>query len=240
VDNSEYTEYKADYGKTIICAYARIDGWSVGIVANQREVIRSAKGEMQLGGVIYSDSADKAARFIMNCNQKNIPLVFLVDVTGFMVGSKSEHGGIIKDGAKMVNAMANSVVPKFTIVVGNSYGAGNYAMCGKAYDPRLIVAWPTAEIAVMGGAAAAKVLLQIEVASLKAKGEEITPEREAELFNSIKDKYDKQISPYYAASRIWVDAIIDPKETRKVVSMGIEMANHKKAEKQYNVGVIQV
>jgi len=240
VDNSEYTEYKADYGKTIICAYARIDGWSVGIVANQREVIRSAKGEMQLGGVIYSDSADKAARFIMNCNQKNIPLVFLVDVTGFMVGSKSEHGGIIKDGAKMVNAMANSVVPKFTIVVGNSYGAGNYAMCGKAYDPRLIVAWPTAEIAVMGGASAAKVLLQIEVASLKAKGEEITPEREAELFNTIKDKYDKQISPYYAASRIWVDAIIDPKETRKVVSMGIEMANHKKAEKQYNVGVIQV
>lgn len=240
VDNSEYTEYKADYGKTIICAYARIDGWSVGIVANQREVIRSAKGEMQLGGVIYSDSADKAARFIMNCNQKNIPLVFLVDVTGFMVGSKSEHGGIIKDGAKMVNAMANSVVPKFTIVVGNSYGAGNYAMCGKAYDPRLIVAWPTAEIAVMGGASAAKVLLQIEVASLKAKGEEITPEREAELFNTIKDKYDKQISPYYAASRIWVDAIIDPIETRKVVSMGIEMANHKKAEKQYNVGVIQV
>ncbi|MCO5261020.1 MAG: acyl-CoA carboxylase subunit beta [Crocinitomicaceae bacterium] len=240
VDDSDYTEYKADYGKTIVCCYARIDGWSVGIVANQREVIRTAKGEMQLGGVIYSDSADKAARFIMNCNQKNIPLVFLQDVTGFMVGSKSEHGGIIKDGAKMVNAMANSVVPKFTVVVGNSYGAGNYAMCGKAYDPRLIVAWPTAELAVMGGASAAKVLLQIEVASMKAKGEEITPEREAELFNTIKSRYDKQISPYYAASRIWVDAIIDPKETRKVISMGIEMANHKKAEKQYNVGVIQV
>lgn len=240
VDNSEYTEYKADYGKTIFCGYARIDGWSIGIVANQREVIKNAKGEMQLGGVIYSDSADKASRFIMNCNQKNIPLVFLQDVTGFMVGSKSEHGGIIKDGAKMVNAMANSVVPKFTVVVGNSYGAGNYAMCGKAYDPRLIVAWPTAEIAVMGGAAAAKVLLQIEVATLKNKGEEITPEREKELFDTIKNRYDKQISPYYAASRIWVDAIIDPIETRKVISMGIEMANHKKAEKQYNVGVIQV
>lgn len=239
VDNSEYTEYKSDYGKSIVCAYARIDGWSVGIVANQREIIKSAKGEMQFGGVIYSDSADKAARFIMNCNQKNIPLVFLQDVTGFMVGSKSEHGGIIKDGAKMVNAMANSVVPKFTIVMGNSYGAGNYAMCGKAYDPRLIVAWPTAEIAVMGGAAAAKVLLQIEVATLKGRGEEITPEREKELFDTIKNRYDKQTSPYYAASRLWVDAIIDPKETRKVISMGIQMANHKKAEKPYNVGVIQ-
>lgn len=239
VDNSEYTEYKSDYGKSIVCTYARIDGWSVGIVANQREIIKTAKGEMQFGGVIYSDSADKAARFIMNCNQKNIPLVFLQDVTGFMVGSKSEHGGIIKDGAKMVNAMANSVVPKFTIVTGNSYGAGNYAMCGKAYDPRLIVAWPTAEIAVMGGAAAAKVLLQIEVATLKGKGEEITPEREKELFDTIKNRYDKQISPYYAASRLWVDAIIDPVETRKVISMGIEMANHKKAEKPYNVGVIQ-
>jgi len=239
VDNSEYTEYKEDYGKSIVCAYARVDGWAVGIVANQREIIKNAKGEMQFGGVIYSDSADKAARFIMNCNQKNIPLVFLQDVTGFMVGSKSEHGGIIKDGAKMVNAMANSVVPKFTIVMGNSYGAGNYAMCGKAYDPRLIVAWPTAEIAVMGGAAAAKVLLQIEVATLKGRGEEITPEREKELFDTIKSKYDKQISPYYAASRLWVDAIIDPAETRKVISMGIEMANHKKAEKPYNVGVIQ-
>ena len=239
VDDSDFTEYKPAYGKSIICAYARVDGWSVGIVANQREVVKSAKGEMQFGGVIYSDSADKAARFIMNCNQKNIPLVFLQDVTGFMVGSKSEHGGIIKDGAKMVNAQANSVVPKFTIVIGNSYGAGNYAMCGKAYDPRLIVGWPTAEIAVMGGAAAAKVLLQIEVATLKAKGEEITPEREKELFDTIKNRYDTQISPYYAASRLWIDAIIDPIETRKVISMGIEMANHKKAEKAYNVGVIQ-
>jgi 3-methylcrotonyl-CoA carboxylase beta subunit len=239
VDDSEFTEYKEAYGKSIVCAYARIDGWSVGIVANQREIIKNAKGEMQFGGVIYSDSADKAARFIMNCNQKNIPLVFLQDVTGFMVGSKSEHGGIIKDGAKLVNAMANSVVPKFTIVVGNSYGAGNYAMCGKAYDPRLIVGWPTAEIAVMSGASAAKVLLQIEVASLKAKGEEITPEREKELFNTIKNRYDEQISPYYAASRLWIDAIIDPAKTREVISVGIEMANHKKAEKPYNVGVIQ-
>lgn len=239
VDDSKFTEYKANYGKSIVCAYARIDGWSVGIVANQRDIVKNAKGEMQFGGVIYSDSADKAARFIMNCNQKNIPLVFLQDVTGFMVGSRSEHGGIIKDGAKMVNAMANSVVPKFTIVTGNSYGAGNYAMCGKAYDPRLIVGWPTAEIAVMGGASAAKVLLQIEVASMKAKGEEITPEREKELFDTIKSRYDKQISPYYAASRLWIDAIIDPLETRKVISMGIEMANHKKAEKRYNVGVIQ-
>jgi 3-methylcrotonyl-CoA carboxylase beta subunit len=239
VDDSEITEYKADYGKSIVCAFARIDGWALGIVANQREVVKNGKGEMQFGGVIYSDSADKAARFIMNCNQKNIPLVFLQDVTGFMVGSKSEHAGIIKDGAKLVNAMANSVVPKFTIVVGNSYGAGNYAMCGKAYDPRLIVGWPTAEIAVMSGAAAAKVLLQIEVASLKSKGEEITPEREKELFNQIKNRYDEQTSPYYAASRLWIDAIINPAETRKVISVGIEMANHKKAEKQYNVGVFQ-
>jgi len=240
VDDSKFTEYKKEYGQSIVCAYARIDGWSVGIVANQREIVKNAKGEMQFGGVIYSDSADKSARFIMNCNQKNIPLVFLQDVTGFMVGSKSEHGGIIKDGAKMVGAMANSVVPKFTIIMGNSYGAGNYAMCGKAYDPRLIVAWPTAELAVMSGSAAAKVLLQIEVASLKAKGEEITPEREKELFDSIKNRYDEQTSPYYAASRIWTDAIIDPVETRNVISMGIEMANHKKAEKAYNVGVIQV
>ena len=239
VDDSELTEYKADYGKSIICTYARIDGWSVGIVANQREIIKNAKGETQFGGVIYSDSADKAARFIMNCNQKNIPLVFFQDVTGFMVGSKSEHGGIIKDGAKMVNAMANSVVPKFTVVVGNSYGAGNYAMCGKAYDPRLIVAWPTAEIAVMSGASASKVLMQIEVASLKAKGEVITPEREKELSETIKNRYDEQVSPLYAASRLWVDAIIDPAHTRKVLSLGIQMANHKKAEKPYNVGVIQ-
>ena len=239
VDDSEFTEYKADYGKSIVCGYARIDGWAVGIVANQREIIKNAKGEMQFGGVIYSDSADKSARFIMNCNQKNIPLVFLQDVTGFMVGSKSEHGGIIKDGAKMVNAMANSVVPKFTVVVGNSYGAGNYAMCGKAYDTRLMVAWPTAEIAVMSGAAAAKVLLQIEVASLKSKGEVITPEREKELFDTIKNRYDEQISPYYAASRIWVDAIIDPAHTRNVLSIGIQMASHKLADKPYNVGVIQ-
>ncbi|MFM7663472.1 MAG: acyl-CoA carboxylase subunit beta, partial [Bacteroidota bacterium] len=239
VDGSEFTEYKEGYGKSILCTYARIDGWSVGIVANNREIAKSAKGEMQMGGVIYSDSADKAARFIMNCNQKGIPLVFLQDVTGFMVGSKSEHGGIIKDGAKLVNAMSNSVVPKFTVVLGNSYGAGNYAMCGKAYDPRLIVAWPTAEIAVMSGAAAAKTLLQIEVATLKARGEEITEARENELFNRIKSRYDEQISPYYAASRLWVDAIIDPTETRKVLSLGISMANHAKPTKRYNVGAIQ-
>lgn len=240
VDDSEFTEYKADYGKTMVTAYARIDGWSVGIVANQREIVKNGKKEMQMGGVIYNDSADKATRFIMNCNQKNIPLVFLTDVTGFMVGSKSEHSGIIKDGAKLVNAMSNSVVPKFNIVMGNSYGAGNYAMCGRAYDPRLMVAWPTAEIAVMSGAAAAKTLLQIEVASLKSKGEEITEEREKELLDTIKSRYDEQISPYYAASRLWVDAIISPVETRKVISMGIEMANHKKADKRYNVGIIQV
>ena len=239
VDDSKIIEYKASYGKTIICAYARIDGWSVGIVANQREIVKTAKGQMRFGGVIYSDSADKAARFIMNCNQKKIPLVFLQDVTGFMVGSKSEHNGIIKDGAKMVNAMSNSVVPKFTVVVGNSYGAGNYAMCGKAYDPRLIVAWPSAEIAVMGGGAAAKVLLQIEVASLKSKGEKITKEQENQLYNSIKSKYDKQVSPYYASARLWVDAIIDPAETRKVISLGIEMANHNSSNEKYNVGVIQ-
>jgi acetyl-CoA carboxylase carboxyltransferase component len=239
VDEGSITEYKGDYGKTIVCAYARIDGWSVGIVANQRELSKNAKGEMQFGGVIYNDSADKAARFIMNCNQKNIPLVFFQDVSGFMVGSKSEHAGIIKDGAKMVNAMANSVVPKFTVVIGNSYGAGNYAMCGKAYDPRLIVGWPTAEVAVMSGAAAAKTLLQIEVASLKARGETITPEREKELFDTIKARYDEQISPYYAASRLWLDAIIDPAKTREFLSIGIAMASHKKAEKPYNVGVIQ-
>tara|TARA_Y100001978_G_C23695933_1_gene437553 strand:+ start:954 stop:2597 length:1644 start_codon:yes stop_codon:yes gene_type:complete len=239
LDNSQYTEYKAGFGKTIITAYGRIDGWSVGIVMNNREIVKNAKGEMQFGGVIYSESADKAARFIMNCNQKKIPLVFIHDVTGFMVGSKSEHGGIIKDGAKMVNAMANSTVPKFSIVIGNSYGAGNYAMCGKAYDPRLIVGWPTAEIAVMSGAAAAKTLLQIEVSSLKAKGEKITEKKEKELFDKIKNKYDLQISPYYAASRLWIDAIIDPVETRKVISMGIEMANHKKEIERYNVGAIQ-
>jgi len=239
VDNSEFTEYKSDYGKSIVCAYARIEGWSVGIIANQREVVKNAKGEMQFGGVIYTDSADKAARFIMVCNQKNIPLVFLQDVSGFMVGSKSEHAGIIKDGAKMVNAMANSVVPKFTVVMGNSYGAGNYAMCGKAYDPRLIVSWPTAELAVMSGASAAKTLLQIEVASLKAKGEEVDDAKQKELFDKIKSRYDKQISPYYSAARLWVDAIIDPLQTRKVISMGIEMANHHKADQRYNVGAIQ-
>jgi len=239
VDQSEFEEYKEKFGQSIICGHARIDGWAVGIVANERQVVKSKKGEMKFGGVIYSDSADKAARFIMNCNQKKIPLVFLQDVTGFMVGSRSEHGGIIKDGAKMVNAMANSVVPKFTIITGNSFGAGNYAMCGKAYDPRLIVAWPTAQIAVMGGAQAAKVLLQIEKASLKAKGEEISPEKETEMLKTITDRYNKQMSPYYAASRLWVDAIIDPLETRKVISMGIEMANHAPIKEAYNVGVLQ-
>ncbi|HLV71058.1 MAG TPA: carboxyl transferase domain-containing protein [Xanthomarina sp.] len=240
VDNSEFDEYKAGYGKTIITAYARIDGWAVGIVANQRKLVKTKQGEMQFGGVIYNDSADKATRFIANCNQKKIPLVFLQDVTGFMVGSKSEHGGIIKDGAKMVNAVSNSVVPKFTVIIGNSYGAGNYAMCGKAYDPRLIVAWPSAELAVMSGNSAAKVLLQIETASLKKKGEVITKEKEEELFNKIKDRYDQQVSPYYAASRIWTDAIIDPLDTRKWISMGIEAANHAPIEKKFNLGVIQV
>jgi len=240
VDNSEFDEYKEAYGQSIITAYARIDGWAVGIVANQRKVVKTKKGEMQFGGVIYSDSADKATRFIANCNQKKIPLVFLQDVTGFMVGSKSEHGGIIKDGAKMVNAVSNSVVPKFTIVIGNSYGAGNYAMCGKAYDPRLIAAWPSAELAVMSGNSAAKVLMQIETASLKKKGEEITKEKEAELFNKIKSRYDKQISPYYAAARIWTDGVIDPLDTRTWISMGIEAANHAPIEKKFNLGVIQV
>lgn len=239
VDNSEFDEFKEDYGQTIVTGYARIDGWAVGIVANQRKIVKSKKTGVQFGGVIYSDSADKAARFIMNCNQKKIPLVFLKDVTGFMVGSKSEHGGIIKDGAKLVSAMANSVVPKFTIVMGNSYGAGDYAMCGKAYDPRLIVGWPTAEIAVMGGAQAAKVLVQIEVASLKKKGETITPAKEKEIYDKIKNKYDSQINPYYAASRLWIDAIIDPLETRKVISMGIEAANHAPITERYNVGAIQ-
>ena len=239
VDHSDFDEYKTGYGQSIICGFARIEGWAVGIVANERQVVKSKKGEMQFGGVIYSDSADKSARFIMNCNQKKIPLVFLQDVTGFMVGSRSEHGGIIKDGAKLVNAMANSVVPKFTVITGNSFGAGNYAMCGKAYDPRLIVAWPTAQIAVMGGTQAAKVLLQIEKASLKSKGEEITPEREAELLKTINDRYNKQMSPYYAASRLWVDSIIDPLETRKVISMGIQMANNAPIKEAYNVGVIQ-
>jgi len=239
VDGGEFDEYKDKFGQSIVCGIARIDGWSVGIVANQRKVVKSTKGEMQFGGVIYSDSADKAARFIMNCNQRKIPLVFLQDVTGFMVGSRSEQGGIIKDGAKMVNAMSNSVVPKFTVIIGNSYGAGNYAMCGKAYDPRFIIGWPTAQIAVMGGAQAAKVLLQIQVSALKAKGKEITKEDEADLLKKITDKYNSQISPYYAASRLWLDAVIDPVDTRKWISMGIEAANHSPITKQYNVGIIQ-
>ena len=245
VDDSNFEEYKEGYGQTILTGYARIDGWAVGIVANQRKLVKTTKAktkpsEMQFGGVIYSDSADKATRFIANCNQKKIPLVFLQDVTGFMVGSKSEHGGIIKDGAKMVNAVSNSVVPKFTIVIGNSYGAGNYAMCGKAYDPRLIVAWPSAELAVMSGNSAAKVLLQIETASLKKQGKEITPEVEKELYDKIKARYDRQISPYYAASRIWTDAVINPLDTRTWISMGIEAANHAPIEKPFNLGVIQV
>ena len=240
VDKSEFDQYKKEYGKTILTGYARIDGWAVGIVANQRKLVKTKNGEMQFGGVIYNDSADKATRFIANCNQKRIPLVFLQDVTGFMVGSKSEHAGIIKDGAKMVNAVSNSVVPKFTVIIGNSYGAGNYAMCGKAYDPRLIVSWPSAELAVMSGNSAAKVLLQIETASLKKQGEEITEKQEAELFNKIKSRYDQQISPYYAASRLWTDAIIDPLETRTWISMGIEAANNSPIDKQFNMGILQV
>jgi acetyl-CoA carboxylase carboxyltransferase component len=239
VDSSSFEEYKQKYGQSLLCGLARIEGWAVGIVANQRKVIKSKKGEMQMGGVIYSDSADKAARFIMNCNQKKIPLLFLQDVSGFMVGSRAEHGGIIKDGAKMVNAMANSVVPKFTVIVGNSYGAGNYAMCGKAYDPRLILAWPTAQIAVMSGASAAKTLLQIQVATLKSRGEEVTPEAEKALLEKISTQYNEQLSPYYAAARLWVDGIIDPLQTRRAIAMGIEAANHAPVEKRYNVGVLQ-
>jgi len=238
VDRSEFDEYKALYGKTLLCGTARINGWAVGIVANQRTVVKNKKGEMQMGGVIYSDAADKAARFIMNCNQRKIPLVFLQDVSGFMVGSKAEQGGIIKDGAKMVNAMANSTVPKFTIIIGNSYGAGNYAMCGKAYDPRLIFAWPTAQIAVMSGAAAAKTLLQIKMSTLKAQGKTITKKEEDALLKEIVDRYNEQLNPYYAAARLWIDGIIDPLETRNVISMGIEAANNAPVEK-FNVGVIQ-
>jgi acetyl-CoA carboxylase carboxyltransferase component len=240
VDQSEFDEFKKDYGKTIVCGYGRVDGWAVGIVANQRKIVKSGKNEMQLGGVIYNDSADKAARFIMNCNQKKIPLVFLQDVTGFMVGSRSEHSGIIKDGAKLVNAVSNSVVPKITIIIGNSYGAGNYAMCGKAYDPRFIYAWPNGKIAVMGGEQAAKVLLQIQVAALKSRGEVITPEDEKEMLDKIIAKYTEQTTSYYAAARLWVDAIIDPIETRKVISEGIHAANHAPIEKEMNVGVFQV
>lgn len=240
VDDSAFDQYKAYYGKTIVCGYARIDGWAVGIVANQRLIVKNRKGEMQMGGVIYNDSADKAARFIMNCNQKKIPLVFLQDVTGFMVGSRSEHAGIIKDGAKLVNAVANSVVPKITIITGNSYGAGNYAMCGKAYDPRIIYAWPTAKIAVMSGDSAAKTLLQIQVAAMKSKGKEITAEEEQKILSEIKSKYDKQASPYYAAARLWVDAIIDPVDTRKVISEGIQAANQNEEIAVFKTGVFQV
>ncbi len=240
VDNSEFDQFKKDYGKTILCGYARIDGWAVGIVANQRLTCKNKKGEMQLGGVIYNDSADKSARFIMNCNQKKIPLIFLQDVTGFMVGSRSEHSGIIKDGAKMVNAVANSVVPKITIVVGNSYGAGNYAMCGKAYDPRFIYAWPTAKIAVMGGDQAAKTMAQIQVATMKSKGKEVSPEEEKHLLDTIKDRYFKQTTPYYAAARLWVDGIINPSETRQVISEGIKAANTNPIMATFNTGVFQV
>ncbi|WP_343704445.1 carboxyl transferase domain-containing protein [Chitinophaga sp.] len=239
-DGGVFDEYKQDYGKTILCGYARIDGWAVGIVANQRKMVKSKKGEMQMGGVIYNDSADKAARFIMNCNQKKIPLLFLQDVTGFMVGSRSEHAGIIKDGAKLVNAVANSVVPKITVIIGNSYGAGNYAMCGKAYDPRFIFAWPNAKIAVMGGEQAAKTLLQIQVASLKAKGETISPEEEKNLLKNITDKYNAQTTPYYAAARLWVDAIIDPAQTRQVVAECLAAANHAPVEETFRMGVVQV
>ncbi|WP_079718252.1 acyl-CoA carboxylase subunit beta [Parapedobacter luteus] len=239
VDDSAFEEYKALYGQSIVCGLGRVEGWAVGFVANQRKVVKTKKGEMQFGGVIYSDAADKAARFIMNCNQKKIPLVFLQDVTGFMVGSRAEHGGIIKDGAKLVNAVANSVVPKITIILGNSYGAGNYAMCGKAYDPRLIVAWPSAKIAVMGGAQAAKTLLQIQTASMKAKGAEIDGSTEEALLKTITERYDEQTTPYYAAARLWVDGVIDPLDTRKVIAMGIEAANHAPIEKRFNVGIIQ-
>lgn len=240
VDRSEFDEFKADYGKTILCGYARIEGWAVGIVANQRLIVKSKKGEMQLGGVIYNDSADKAARFILNCNQKRIPLVFLQDVTGFMVGSRSEHSGIIKDGAKLVNAVANSVVPKITIIVGNSFGAGNYAMCGKAYDPRFIYAWPSARIAVMGGDQAAKTLLQIQVAAMKAKGQEVAAEEEQRLLNEIKGRYEMQTTPYYAAARLWVDEIIDPLQTRRVIAEGIHAANQNPDIPPMSVGVFQV
>ena len=240
VDNSDFEEYKPDYGKTIICCTARIDGWSVGIIANQRKMVKSGKGEMQFGGVIYSDSADKTTRFIANCNQRKIPLVFLQDVTGFMVGSKSEHGGIIKDGAKMVNAVANSVVPKFTIIMGNSFGAGNYAMCGKAYDPRFIVSWPWAELAVMGGTQAAKVLVQIQESSLKKQGKVISEEEHQALTEKITQNYTKQTKAEYSATRIWIDAIINPLETRKWISIGIEAANNSPITEKFNIGVIQV
>lgn len=240
VDDSEFDQFKKDYGQTILCGYARIDGWAVGIVANQRKIVKSGKGEMQIGGVIYNDSADKAARFIMNCNQKKIPLVFIQDVTGFMVGSRSEQAGIIKDGAKMVNAVANSVVPKITIIVGNSYGAGNYAMCGKAYDPRFIYAWPSAKIAVMGGEQAAKTLLQIQMAAMKSNEKEVSLEEEQKLLEKIMSRYESQTSPYYAAARLWIDEIIDPVETRKLISEGINAANHNPDLPAFKTGVFQV
>jgi acetyl-CoA carboxylase carboxyltransferase component len=240
VDANSFDEFKKEYGQTIICGYARVDGWAVGILANQRLNIKNKKGELQMGGVIYNDSADKSARFIMNCNQKKIPLVFFQDITGFMVGTRSEHSGIIKDGAKMVNAVANSVVPKLTFIIGNSYGAGNYAMCGKAYDPRFIYAWPTAKIAVMGGEQAAKTLLQIEVASLKSKGETIDPEKEKELLKKMTDRYASQTTATYAASRLWVDAIIDPKETRNIISLNLLAANHNPHIEEFKTGVFQV
>jgi 3-methylcrotonyl-CoA carboxylase beta subunit len=240
VDQGSITEYKKEYGKTLLTLYAKIDGWSVGIVANQREIVKNAKGEMQIGGVIYSDSADKAARFIAICNQKKIPLVFFQDVTGFMVGSKSEHEGIIKDGAKMVNAVSNSVVPKFTFILGNSYGAGNYAMCGKAYDPRFIFSWPSAQLAVMSGNSAAKVLLQIESSRLTKGGQELSEEKSKALFDKIKAAYDNQISPVYAASRLWTDGIIDPRKTREIISKGIEIADFNSELDTYNPGVLQV
>jgi 3-methylcrotonyl-CoA carboxylase beta subunit len=239
IDADSFDEYKALYGKTIVCGYGRIDGWAIGVIANQRKIVKTKKGEMQMGGVIYSDSADKAARFIMNCNQRKIPLLFLQDVSGFMVGSRAEHGGIIKDGAKMVNALSNSIVPKFTIIMGNSYGAGNYAMCGKAYDPRLIFAWPTARIAVMSGSSAANTLLQIKISSEKAKGRELSEEDKQELLASITAKYESKLSPYFAASRIWVDGVIDPLDTRGLISKGIQAANHAPLERPFNVGVIQ-
>ena len=240
VDANSFDEFKKDYGKTIVCGYARVDGWAVGIVANQRLIIKNKKGEMQLGGVIYNDSADKASRFIMNCNQKKIPLVFLQDVTGFMVGSRSEHSGIIKDGAKLVNAVANSVVPKITFIIGNSYGAGNYAMCGKAYDPRFIYAWPGAKIAVMGGEQAAKTMLQIQVAGMKAKGQEVSGEEEKAILAKITDNYTTQTKAPYAAARLWVDAIINPIDTRLLISEGIATANHNPKIEEFKMGVFQV
>lgn len=240
VDANSFEPYKENYGKTLITGYARIDGWAVGLVANERKVTKNAKGEMQIGGVIYSDSADKATRFIANCNQKRIPLVFLQDVTGFMVGSKSEHQGIIKDGAKLVNAVSNSVVPKFTIIVGNSYGAGNYAMCGKAYDPRLIFSWPSAEIAVMSGQSASRVLLQIEESKYAQSKKTLTDEDKAALLQNIEAKYTETTSPYYAAARLWTDGIIDPVETRRHLSLGIEMANNNPHQEAFSMGLLQV